>query len=91
MHGVAPQCVVKVAYPSLGREAGGRSPPASSKLHSLPPFRSFTMQHASFRRSRAAKRLGSHGHGNLPSGQSAYAPPVARKKICAAKVRFSSG
>ena len=25
MHGVAPQRVVKVAYPSLGREAGGRS------------------------------------------------------------------
>ena len=25
MHGVAPQCAVKVAVPSLGGEAGGRS------------------------------------------------------------------
>jgi hypothetical protein len=39
MHGVAPQCVVKVAYPSLGREAGGRSLGFISLMSSAEPRR----------------------------------------------------
>jgi hypothetical protein len=53
MHGVAPQCVVKVAYPSLGGEAGGRS----LGFILLKPHRARGNRRAGFESLKAARSL----------------------------------